>query len=103
MSESASSLTFNSWIMLFVIGLLIFLMNIDYTAVNLALVPISEEIHGDLNVFQWLLSGYVLIWAALVVPAGRFADIYEKNPSYWGLPSSSSALLLQELEITLGC
>jgi len=65
--------------MLFTIGLLIFLMNIDYTAVNLALAPISEEIEGDLNTFQWLLSGYVLIWAALVVPAGRFADIYGKK------------------------
>lgn len=81
MTQPTPSLTFNSWIMLFTIGLLIFLMNIDYTAVNLALVPISEEIEGDLNIFQWLLSGYVLIWAALVVPAGRFADIYGKKSS----------------------
>lgn len=65
--------------MLLGIGLLIFLLNIDYTAVNLALVPIAEEIDGDLNVLQWLLSGYVLIWAALVVPAGRFADIHGKK------------------------
>jgi len=79
MSQSVHPLPFQSWIMLFTIGLLIFLMNIDYTAVNLALVPISEEIEGDLNTFQWLLSGYVLIWAALVVPAGRFADIYGKK------------------------
>jgi len=75
----SSKLTINAWIMLFVIGLLVFLMNIDYTAVNLALVPISDEIDGDLNILQWLLSGYVLIWAALVVPAGRFADIYGKK------------------------
>ncbi|MBM3632259.1 MAG: MFS transporter [Alphaproteobacteria bacterium] len=79
MTSSAPSLNFHSWIMLFTIGLLIFLMNIDYTAVNLALVPIAEEIDGDLNILQWLLSGYVLIWAALVVPAGRFADIYGKK------------------------
>jgi EmrB/QacA subfamily drug resistance transporter len=70
-----------SWIMLFTIGLLVFLMNIDYTAVNLALVPIAKEIDGELNILQWLLSGYVLIWAALVVPAGRFADIYGKKIS----------------------
>jgi EmrB/QacA subfamily drug resistance transporter len=77
--SSSTQLNFHSWVMLFAIGLLIFLMNIDYTAVNLALVPISEEIDGDLNILQWLLSGYVLIWAALVVPAGRFADIYGKR------------------------
>lgn len=79
MPKTNNTLTFHSWIMLFAIGLLIFLINIDYTAVNLALVPISEEVDGDLNILQWLLSGYVLIWAALVVPAGRFADIYGKK------------------------
>lgn len=79
MTASPSTLNFHSWIMLFTIGLLIFLMNIDYTAINLALIPIAEETKGELNVLQWLLSGYVLIWAALVVPAGRFADIYGKK------------------------
>lgn len=79
MSTPPSTLNAHSWIMLFTIGILIFVMNIDYTAVNLALVPIAAEIDGDLNILQWLLSGYVLIWAALVVPAGRFADIYGKK------------------------
>jgi EmrB/QacA subfamily drug resistance transporter len=67
--------------MLFNIGILVFLMNIDYTAVNLALIPIAEDTDGDLNILQWLLSGYVLIWAAFVVPAGRLADIYGKKES----------------------
>ncbi len=80
MSSSApSTLSFQSWLVLIAIGLLIFLMNIDYTAVNLTLVPISEEISADLNSLQWLLSGYVLIWAAFVIPAGRIADIYGKR------------------------
>lgn len=79
MATSPTTLNFHSWIMLLAIGLLIFLLNIDYTAVNLALVPIAEEIDGELNILQWLLSGYVLIWAALAVPAGRFADIYGKK------------------------
>lgn len=78
---SPSSLTARAQIILLAIGVLIFIMNIDYTAVNLALLPISEETKGDLNLLQWLLSGYVLIWAALVVPAGRFADIYGKKQS----------------------
>jgi EmrB/QacA subfamily drug resistance transporter len=70
-----------SWIVLLSIGLLIFLINIDYTAVNLTIVPISEEINVDLNSLQWLLSAYVLVWAALVIPAGRFADLYGKRKS----------------------
>lgn len=62
------------WLILSSVSALIFLLNIDYTAVNIALVSISEEIPSDLNTLQWLLSGYVLTWAAFVVPAGRFAD-----------------------------
>lgn len=71
MSESLNA---KVWLILSAVSALIFLLNIDYTAVNLALVSISEEIPADLNTFQWLLSGYVLTWAAFVVPAGRFAD-----------------------------
>lgn len=67
------------WLVLASISVLVFLLNIDYTAVNLALVAISEEISADLHTFQWLLSGYVLAWAALVVPAGRLADLYGKR------------------------
>lgn len=71
-----------------VIGAAIFMVmiNIDYTAVNLALVTISKDIHSDLNVIQWLLSGYALAWAALVVPAGKLGDILgRKRACLFGL------------------
>ncbi len=70
-----------AWLLLFTICLLVFLMNIDYTAVNQALLPIADEIKVNLNDLQWLLSGYVLVWGALVVPAGRMADIFGKKIS----------------------
>lgn len=72
-------LSWHSRLILAVISVLVFVMNIDYTAVNLALVPISEEIAGDLNTLQWLLSAYVLVWAAFVVPGGRLADLHGKK------------------------
>ena len=70
---------FKTWLLLIAVGILIFLMNIDYTAVNLTLLPISKELGADINVLQWLLSAYVLVWGSLVVPAGRIADIYGKR------------------------
>ena len=66
----------------FVLGamiVLIFLINVDYTAVNIAMLPISKDTGADLNDLQWLLSGYVLAWASLVIPAGQMADIYGKR------------------------
>lgn len=74
-----STLSWQSWLILLTIDVLVFIMNIDYTAVNLALLPISEDISGDLHTLQWLLSGYVLIWAAFVIPGGRLADLYGKK------------------------
>ena len=79
MSAPSSSIPLRSWIVLIAIGILIVLLNIDYTAVNLTLVPISEEINADLSSLQWLLSAYVLVWAAFVIPAGRIADLYGKR------------------------
>lgn len=79
MSTPSPTISFRSWMVLISVGVLIFLINIDYTAVNLTLVPISEEINADLNGLQWLLSAYVLVWAAFVIPAGRLADLYGKR------------------------
>ena len=78
--------SFQAWCVIVAIGVLFFLTNTDYTAVNLTLVPIAEELGGDLAELQWLISGYVLVWAAFVIPAGRIADIYGKRPTLiWGL------------------
>ncbi len=63
-------------IILFGIGIIAVVMNVDFTAVNLALVEIAQQLHVNLKVVQWMLSGYVLAWAASVVPAGRLADSY---------------------------
>ena len=75
----SSQIPLRSWIVLIAVGMLIFLLNIDYTAVNLTLVPISEEMNANLSDLQWLLSAYVLVWAAFVIPAGRIADFYGKR------------------------
>lgn len=73
--------TFHSWVLIIAIGILIFLLNIDYTAVNLTLIPISTEINANLSGLQWLLSSYVLTWAAFVIPAGKASDIFGKRKS----------------------
>ncbi|GAB4223269.1 MAG: MFS transporter [Gammaproteobacteria bacterium] len=57
------------------LSLFMMMVNIDYTAVNLALVTIASDIGSHLNQVQWLLSGYVLAWAALLIPGGKLADI----------------------------
>lgn len=71
--------TYKHWLILFALSFLILLLNIDYTSVNLTLVTISKEMEVDLNILQWMLSGYVLSWCAAVVMSGKLADIYGKR------------------------
>lgn len=82
--HNEQTISLKMWLVLSAVGILIFLMNIDYTAVNLVLVPVSIDLNEDINNLQWLLSGYVLIWGAFVIPAGRIADIYGKRNTLFG-------------------
>ena len=79
LNPSINEPSIRDWLALGAVCISVFILNIDYTAVNLALIPISRDIQVDLNHLQWLLSGYVLIWGAIVIPAGRCADIYGKK------------------------
>ena len=55
------------------------MIQIDFTAVNVALNAIGHSIHANLNTVQWALSAYVLAWGALVLTAGRCADLFGKR------------------------
>jgi EmrB/QacA subfamily drug resistance transporter len=77
MNENSKS----GWI-LFAVCILGVMIQIDYTAVNVALIAISHSIHADLNLVQWALSAYVLAWGALVLTAGRCADLFGKRRTF---------------------
>tara|TARA_A100000171_G_C2138341_1_gene152353 strand:+ start:2350 stop:3864 length:1515 start_codon:yes stop_codon:yes gene_type:complete len=84
----------NPWLVLSTMFILLVLVDLDYTAVSIALVAISKDVESDLNKLQWLISGYVLAWSAFVVAAGRLSDIYGKRKmlllGVWGFLISSA-------------
>ncbi|MCB1827302.1 MAG: MFS transporter, partial [Coxiellaceae bacterium] len=57
------------------LSMMAFMINIDYSAVNLALVTIANDVHSSIATIQWILSGYVLAWAAIIIPSGKLADV----------------------------
>jgi len=67
------------WILLTALSIIVFIINVDYTAVNLAFVPISTNLNSSLETVQWILSAYVFAWGLLVIPAGRYADQHNKK------------------------
>lgn len=62
--------------LLFAISLMALMINVDYTAVNLSLVTIASYLQTNLDTIQWALSGYMLAWAAIVIPAGNKIDVF---------------------------
>jgi MFS family permease len=53
----------------------VFLSSLDLFIVNIAFPSISVTFHGEgLSSLSWVLSAYTIVFAALLVPAGRWAD-----------------------------
>lgn len=50
------------------------LATLDQFIVNVALESIAHGLHSQLATVSWVLNAYSIVFAALLVPAGRFAD-----------------------------
>ncbi|OHV47598.1 multidrug MFS transporter [Pseudofrankia sp. BMG5.36] len=48
--------------------------NLDLFIVNIAFPDIQRDLGGGLSTLSWVLNGYAIVFAALLVPAGRLAD-----------------------------
>lgn len=72
--KHASSLSESFWIPVVATGAAFFMIVLDTTIVNLALVRIGSEFRSDLAALQWLVDGYAMIFASLLLGAGAFGD-----------------------------
>ena len=54
-------------------------IGIDFASVNLALPAIQSEFGMNLSGAQWIINGYVVPFAVLMVTGGRFADTYGRR------------------------
>src|SRR5215469_15516400 len=60
-----------------------FMAGLDLFIVNLAFPQIGREFHGtSLPALSWVLTAYAIVYAALLVPAGRFADRTGRKRSF---------------------
>src|SRR3954471_8641117 len=51
-----------------------FAINLDTTIVNVALPTLVRELHASTTQLQWVVDAYSLVFAALLLAAGSFAD-----------------------------
>ncbi|MEY2473913.1 MAG: hypothetical protein QOK28_3242 [Actinomycetota bacterium] len=63
------------WIALVVLSSSLFIIVLDNTIVNVAVPTIVRELHTNVSALQWVISGYALIFASLLISFGRVGDI----------------------------
>ncbi|OZG69260.1 MFS transporter [Bifidobacterium eulemuris] len=73
-AAAPSSARSASHIPVFVASAAFFLSGLDVLIVNLALPTISQELGGGVSAQQWVVDGYTLPFAALLLTAGGLAD-----------------------------
>jgi MFS family permease len=56
-------------------GLGVFVIANDFTALSVAIPRIEQELHTTLNRAQWVINGYALLFGVLIVTGGRLADL----------------------------
>ncbi|HEU4361024.1 MAG TPA: MFS transporter [Mycobacterium sp.] len=56
-------------------------INLDVTIVNVALPSIATELGADTRGLQWVVDGYNLAFASLVLAAGSLSDRYGRRPA----------------------
>ena len=55
------------------------IVQMDWFALNLAIPAIGREFHVASTDLQWVVSGYMISIGALMVTAGRLADIFGRR------------------------
>jgi EmrB/QacA subfamily drug resistance transporter len=67
------------WWTLAAVSFGLFMIMLDNTVVNVALPSIQEDLATDLSALQWIVTGYALSFAALMLIGGKLADAYGRR------------------------
>jgi EmrB/QacA subfamily drug resistance transporter len=68
------------WTILAVLAAVAFMAQLDLFIVNVAIPALGTSFRGStLAGLSWVLNGYAIVFAALLVPAGRLADHYGRR------------------------
>ena len=67
------------WLTLAAVAFGLFMIMLDNTVVNVALPSIQRDLETDLSELEWIVTGYALTFAALMLIGGKVADAYGRR------------------------
>jgi MFS family permease len=67
------------WITLGIVLLALIVTALDNTILTVAIPTIQRDLHTDLSNLQWVLTGYSLTFATLLVIGGRLGRLHRRR------------------------
>src|SRR5215217_2706997 len=67
------------WWTLAAVSFGLFMIMLDNTVVNVALPSIQRDLGVDLSELEWIVTGYALSFAALMLTGGKLADLFGRR------------------------
>src|ERR1700712_4584164 len=66
------------WILV-TVSLATFMTYLDNNIINVAIPAIQRDLHLTTSGLEWIVSGYILVFASLLLAGGRLGDIYGRR------------------------
>jgi len=99
----SGGLTRRQWVALVVVTVSTFLVLLDASVVNVALPQVVEDLDGTLEAATWVVAGYILAFAALLLLFGRLGDLFGRRRMFvWGAGVFTAASLACALSPSIG-
>jgi EmrB/QacA subfamily drug resistance transporter len=67
------------WWTLAAVAFALFMIMLDNTVVNVALPAIQSDLHMSVSALEWVVSGYALTFAVLMLTGGKLADMFGRR------------------------
>ena len=93
------------WLALGVLCLSLIVVTIDTTILNVALPTLVDSLHASSSALQWIVDGYTVVFAGLLLTAGSLGDRFGRRGALsaglaiFGLASAASALATNTTEL----
>ncbi len=71
-------MTRRTWVLV-TVSLATFMTYLDNNIVNVAMPAIQRDLRLSTSALEWVVSGYILVFASLLLAGGRLADIYGRR------------------------
>ena len=78
-----------TWLALIAMGIAVFVIANDFSAINVAIPQIEHDFHTDVTTAQWVVNAYALTFGVLIVTGGRIADLFGRRRASSSAPRSS--------------